>query len=93
MKDAKAGCEALLNSVLPFAKQMLSSHGELYPYGGATRSDIRKVGQSDLTDSFADLIEELRIFVLPLLRTPARGERRTREWKAGEGRVSLAPEG
>jgi hypothetical protein len=36
--DPKADCEALMNSVLPFAEQMLSSHGEFLPFGGAMRS-------------------------------------------------------
>ena len=37
MKSAKADCEALMNEVLPFAEQMLSNHGEFFPYGGAMR--------------------------------------------------------
>lgn len=39
MKQAKTDCEALLNSVLPFAEQVLRKHGEFYPYGGAMRTD------------------------------------------------------
>lgn len=39
MKQAKSDCEMLLNSVLPFAEQMLRKHGEFYPYGGAMRTD------------------------------------------------------
>jgi hypothetical protein len=35
--DPKTDCEALMNSVLPFAEQMLSSHGEFLPFGGAMR--------------------------------------------------------
>src|ERR1700722_16593427 len=35
--DAKADCEALMNSVLPFAEQMLQTHGEFLPFGGAMR--------------------------------------------------------
>jgi hypothetical protein len=34
----KVDCEALMNSVIPFAEQMLSSHGEFLPFGGAMRS-------------------------------------------------------
>ncbi len=36
--DPKADCEALMNSVIPFAEQMLSHHGEFLPFGGAMRS-------------------------------------------------------
>jgi len=35
--DPKADCEALMNSVLPFAEQMLSNYGEFFPFGGAMR--------------------------------------------------------
>ncbi len=34
----KVDCEVLMNSVIPFAEQMLSSHGEFLPFGGAMRS-------------------------------------------------------
>jgi hypothetical protein len=37
--DPKADCEALMTSVLPFAEQMLSRHGEFFPFGGAMRPD------------------------------------------------------
>src|SRR5262245_54636156 len=39
MSDAKADCEALMNSVLPFAQQMLTTHGEFIPFGGAMRAN------------------------------------------------------
>lgn len=38
MSDPKADCQALVNSVLPFAKQMLTTHGEFIPFGGAMRT-------------------------------------------------------
>jgi hypothetical protein len=39
MSHPKADCEALMNSVLPFAKQMLERHGEFLPFGGAMRTN------------------------------------------------------
>ncbi len=39
MSDPKADCEALMNSVLPFAEQMLTTRGEFIPFGGAMRPD------------------------------------------------------
>jgi hypothetical protein len=39
MSDPKADCEAVMNSVLPFAERMLTTHGEFFPFGGAMRSD------------------------------------------------------
>jgi hypothetical protein len=39
MSEAKADCEVLMNSVLPFAEQMLTAYGEFIPYGGAMRPD------------------------------------------------------
>jgi hypothetical protein len=38
MSQAKADCESLMNSLLPFAEQMLQLHGEFFPFGGAMRS-------------------------------------------------------
>jgi hypothetical protein len=37
--DAKADCETLMGSALPFAEQMLSQYGEFLPFGGAMRLD------------------------------------------------------
>ena len=39
MNSPKADCEALMNSVLPFARQTLDRYGEFYPFGGAMRVD------------------------------------------------------
>jgi hypothetical protein len=39
MTSPKNQAEALMNDLLPFAKQMLAEHGEFYPYGGFMRSD------------------------------------------------------
>ncbi|AYD03445.1 hypothetical protein [Neorhizobium sp. NCHU2750] len=39
MSDPKADCETLMTSVLPFAEQMLTTHGEFIPFGGAMRPD------------------------------------------------------
>jgi hypothetical protein len=33
----KSQCEDLLNAVLPFAKKMLSEHGEFYPFGASMK--------------------------------------------------------
>jgi hypothetical protein len=37
--DPHADCQTLLNSVLPFAYQMLTQHGAFYPFGGAMQPD------------------------------------------------------
>ncbi|MBY0317280.1 MAG: hypothetical protein K2X72_01015 [Reyranella sp.] len=39
MSDPKTDCEALMNSVLPFAEEMLTTHGAFIPFGGAMRPD------------------------------------------------------
>lgn len=46
MNDPKDDCEALMGSVLPFAEQMLRSHGEFLPFGGAIRSSGELVSVS-----------------------------------------------
>lgn len=37
MNGPKMDCEALMNSALPFAEQMLTAHGEFFPFGAAMR--------------------------------------------------------
>lgn len=39
MPTPKQDCELLMREMLPFAKRMLSDHGEFYPYGGMMRPD------------------------------------------------------
>jgi hypothetical protein len=34
MSNAKAGCEKLLEPVMPFAEEMLTKHREFFPFGG-----------------------------------------------------------
>ncbi|HUO12176.1 MAG TPA: hypothetical protein VMU37_05410 [Caulobacteraceae bacterium] len=64
MAKAKDDCETLMNAVLPFAAQMLTEHGEFFPYGGAmTESgDIVSVAGYDGRDQppSADLIRQLK---------------------------------
>jgi hypothetical protein len=45
----KVDCEVLMNSVVPFAEQMLSNYGEFLPFGGAMRSsgELVSVGGYD----------------------------------------------
>ena len=49
MPTPKSHCEDLMNAVLPFAKKMLSEHGEFYPYGASMKPDgkIVEAGASD----------------------------------------------
>ena len=52
MKSAKDECEELMNSVLPFAHQMLTQHRGFNPFGGAMAADGRIVAVS------GDTVEE-----------------------------------
>ncbi len=46
MSNPKTDCEAVMNTLLPFAVQMLNNHGGFNPYGGVMHADgeIRMVG-------------------------------------------------
>ena len=46
---AKADAEKLVNSLLPFAKQMLQEHHEFFPFGGKMAPD-GKIGQDAASD-------------------------------------------
>lgn len=39
MQSQKFDCEALLDVVMPFAEQMLKTHGEFFPFGAAMLPD------------------------------------------------------
>ena len=46
-----------------------------------------KMGEDDLVDKFSNIIEDLKNFAMPALRSLARREKFTRQWKAGNGWV------
>lgn len=64
MTDARVDCEALLNAALPFAEQMLSAHGEFYPFGNTMGLDGKIASAAAATGSehpaSADLIQILK---------------------------------
>ncbi len=47
----------------------------------------RKMGEDDLIDAFSNIIEDLKNFAMPALRSLARGEKFAQQWKAGNGWV------
>jgi hypothetical protein len=48
---------------------------------------VKKIGASELTDALGKIIEDLKVFVIPPLRSLARGEEFTYQWKALDGWV------
>jgi predicted nucleotidyltransferase component of viral defense system len=46
---------------------------------------VKKIGEHQLTDAFVNVIEKLKTFVTPLLRSLAHGEKLMQQWKAGNG--------
>jgi predicted nucleotidyltransferase component of viral defense system len=48
---------------------------------------VKNIGEGELTDAFGKVIEDIKIFAMPLLRSLALGERLTRQWKAKIGWV------
>jgi predicted nucleotidyltransferase component of viral defense system len=49
---------------------------------------VKKMGEAHLADTFGTVIEDLRDFALPVLRSLASGEKLTQQWKAGTGWVA-----
>jgi predicted nucleotidyltransferase component of viral defense system len=49
---------------------------------------VKKIGQNDLADALGKVIEDLKIFAMPVLGALARGETFERLWKAGSGWVT-----
>ncbi|HKR42427.1 MAG TPA: nucleotidyl transferase AbiEii/AbiGii toxin family protein [Paraburkholderia sp.] len=48
---------------------------------------VRKMGEDDLIDAFSKIIEDLKNFAMPALRSLAREEKFAQQWKAGNGWV------
>jgi predicted nucleotidyltransferase component of viral defense system len=48
---------------------------------------VKKVGENHLTDAFGKVVEDLKIFAIPVLRSLATGEKLSQRWKAGTGWV------
>jgi len=46
------------------------------------------MGEVDLVDGFGEVIEHLKVFTIPLLRSLARGEKLAEQWKVGRGWVA-----
>jgi predicted nucleotidyltransferase component of viral defense system len=46
---------------------------------------VRRLGEDDLIDAFSKIIEDLKNFSMPALRSLALGEKFPQQWKAGNG--------
>jgi hypothetical protein len=59
---------------------------------GAHRSHwnafVKKMGDHQLIDAFGKVLEDLKIFAMPVFRSLARDEKLAQQWKAGKGWVS-----
>jgi hypothetical protein len=49
---------------------------------------VKKMGEAHLADTFGKVVEDLRDFALPVLRSLASGEKLTQQRKAGTGWVA-----
>ena len=48
---------------------------------------VKKVGEVELTDAFGKVVEDLKIFAMPIFRSLAGKEKLTRQWRVGNGWV------
>ncbi len=46
---------------------------------------VKKIGEEQLTNEFAKIVEEIKAFALPALRSLARNEKLAEQWRAGTG--------
>jgi hypothetical protein len=78
------------NRKTPFAAEefealmtnLVSAHGVHW------NAFVKKMGDGQLIDAFGKILEDLKIFAMPVFRSLARGEKLTQQWKAGKGWVS-----
>jgi hypothetical protein len=50
---------------------------------------VRRIGESELIDAFERVVDDVKIFAMPVLQSLAGGERLTKQWKAGQGWVAV----
>jgi predicted nucleotidyltransferase component of viral defense system len=50
---------------------------------------VKKIGEDELTDAFGKVVEDLKNFAMPVLRSHIGGEKLPQQWKAGNGWVAL----
>ena len=75
MSDPKTDCEALMSSVLPFAEQMLTAHGEFIPFGGAMKADGKVVSAAGYNeDEHPQSIDVIRLMKTGFVEAARRGE-------------------
>jgi hypothetical protein len=48
---------------------------------------VKKVGENHLTDAFGKVVDDLKMFAVPVLRSLSAGEKFTERWKTGTGWV------
>jgi len=46
---------------------------------------VRKIGENELVDAFGRVVDDVKTFAKPALRSLAGGEKLTKQWKAGQG--------
>jgi hypothetical protein len=49
---------------------------------------VKKMGDDQLIDAVGKVLQDLKIFAMPVFRSLARDEKLTQQWKAGKGWVS-----
>jgi predicted nucleotidyltransferase component of viral defense system len=49
---------------------------------------VKKIGENELTGALGKIVEDLRSFAMPLLRSLARGEKFTQKWDAKKGWIA-----
>jgi hypothetical protein len=52
---------------------------------------VRKLGEADLVDSFANVVEAIEAFAMPVFRALSRGEKPILQWRAATGWVAVTP--
>jgi hypothetical protein len=91
--DPKADCEALMNFLLPFAEQMLSSHGEFLPFGVMMRSngELAPVAGYD-GDEHPQSADLIRLIKEGFVQSARKGEAKATAL-AYDMRIKLSPTG
>jgi len=78
------------NRETPFPNEQIEALTTAFvdEHRGQWNAFVKKVGERELIDAFGRIVDDLKIFAMPVLRSLARGERFAQKWEAGQGWVA-----
>ena len=75
------------NRATPFPAEEVEALTTAFANGhrGQWTAFVKKIGEDELVDAFSRIVDDIKIFAMPVLNSLAHGKPFTQKWKAGQG--------